>query len=273
MTKKDFYSTKSYRHKQSEATKRHWQLGTHDNQRNQESRVCRRVDCNNHFEVKSSSPKKYCSQHCAAVVNNSARTVSSKTKAKISKALAGRTYPERQAANALARKRVYRTCLNPDCRKQFFTTYWRPSNNPTRYCSVQCSSHMNGSKPTSPRAARAKAGIRPDIDSKTYFFSRWEANYARMLNSTGVKWIHQPKRFKLKSQNYTPDFYLPESDKYIEIKNFLSEYSIKRDREFRELYPELELELILKVDYLKLEEEYAHLIPNWEFNNSKWVDR
>ncbi|MCB9819038.1 hypothetical protein H6788_02550 [Candidatus Nomurabacteria bacterium] len=273
MTNKDFYSTKSYRHKQSEATKKQWQTGIYDNQRNRESRSCRRVDCNNCFEVKASNPKKYCSQHCAAVVNNSKRVFSQVTKEKISKALAGRTYPERKFINALGKEREYRVCLNPDCRKEFFTTYWRPSNNPTRYCSVQCSSHVNGSKPTSPRAARAKAGVRPDIDKKIYFFSRWEANYARVLNLTGIKWIHQPKRFRLKSQYYTPDFYLPESDKYIEIKNFLSDYSLKRDKEFRELYPKLELELVLKEDYKKLEEEFANVIPNWEFSNSKWTGK
>lgn len=138
---------------------------------------------------------------------------------------------------------------------------------------MSCSSHFNGSKPTSPKAARAKAGVRHDIDDKTYFFSRWEANYARILNFIGAKWVHQPKRFRLKSQYYTPDFYLPESNKYIEIKNFLSDYSLKRDNEFRELYPELELELILKEDYKKLEEQYAQLIPNWEFSISKWPNQ
>ncbi|MDO8576240.1 MAG: hypothetical protein Q7R90_02900 [bacterium] len=125
-----------------------------------------------------------------------------------------------------------------------------------------------GGRPTSPRAARAKAGIRSDVSPTIYFFSRWEANYARLLNYLGVKWIHQPKTFQLKSQKYTPDFYLPEVDTYIEIKNYLSDYSKNRDRQFRELYPKLKLALILKEDYLALQREFAPKLKEWEYNNS-----
>ena len=123
-----------------------------------------------------------------------------------------------------------------------------------------------GGKTTSPRAARAKAGIRHDIDQQIYFYSRWEANYARVLNLQKIKWIHQPKRFRLKSQYYTPDFYLPKTNTYIEIKNFLAPYSLKRDQEFREIYPEEKLLLILKDEYKELEKKYAPLIKEWEFS-------
>ncbi len=126
--------------------------------------------------------------------------------------------------------------------------------------------HVTGSQPTSPRAARAKAGIRPDIDPDIYFYSRWEANYARILNLKKIKWIHQPKRFKLKSQYYTPDFYLLKTKTYVEIKNFLAPYSQKRDQEFRELYPQEKLLLVLKDNYKKLERKYAPLIKEWEFS-------
>ena len=125
-----------------------------------------------------------------------------------------------------------------------------------------------GGRPTSPRAARAKAGTRRDVSPTIYFFSRWEANYARLLNYLSVQWIHQPKTFQLETQKYTPDFYVPESDTYIEIKNYMSPYSQKRDDEFRKLYPNLKLVVILKEDYLKLQNEYAEEIPSWEFNNS-----
>jgi hypothetical protein len=123
-----------------------------------------------------------------------------------------------------------------------------------------------GSRPTSPKAARAKAGIRPDIDPELYFFSRWEANFARILNLLKVKWIFQPRTFNLETQKYTPDFYLPDKDTYVEIKNFLSAYSANRDREFRKLYPSTKLELILKSDYLKLQEQFSPYIENWEFS-------
>ncbi len=87
-----------------------------------------------------------------------------------------------------------------------------------------------------------------------------------MLNLRKIKWKFQPRTFNLKTQRYTPDFYLPHNDTYIEIKNFLSEYSLKRDREFRELYPDKKLVLILKEDYLNLQKEFSPVIKNWEFS-------
>jgi len=65
---------------------------------------------------------------------------------------------------------------------------------------------------------------------------------------------------------YTPDFYLPDSDTWIEIKNFLSDYSRDRDENFRKMYPDLELMLILKDEYLELQEEFAQQIEEWEFS-------
>ncbi len=84
----------------------------------------------------------------------------------------------------------------------------------------------------------------------------------------GVKWIYEPKTFDLKTQNYTPDFYLPDKDEYIEVKNFLWKYSKIRDDKFRKSYPNIKLKLLLKEDYLKLQNKYAKFIINWEYNNS-----
>lgn len=125
-----------------------------------------------------------------------------------------------------------------------------------------------GGRPTSAKAARGKAGIRKDISKTIYFYSRWEANIARLFNYSDIKWKHQPKIFDLKTQTYTPDFYLPEYDMYIEVKNFLWKYSEIRDRKFRKLYPDINLILLLKKNYLELEKEYSHLIENWEYRNS-----
>ena len=130
---------------------------------------------------------------------------------------------------------------------------------------------ITGGKPTSPKASRGKAGIRKDISETIYFHSRWEANYARVLNYLGVKWEYEPKTFDLETQNYTPDFYLPATDEYIEVKNFLWKYSKIRDEKFRALYPDIRLKLLLKEDYLKLQNKYAVLISNWEYNNSSFV--
>ncbi len=260
MTGKDFYASGLYRSKQSEKTKLNWLSGRMDFLRKSMPRRCARSSCTNRFTSIPSDPKRYCSSQCAAVVNNSGRMLSQVTKIRISRALTGKSYPDRKAPAKFS------TCVR--CNKKFVLRFWRPKSHPIKYCSRICAIRDVGSRPTSPRAARAKAGIRNDISPPTYFFSRWEANYARLLNYRGVKWIHQPKTFQLKSQKYTPDFYLPEVDTYIEIKNYLSDYSKNRDRQFREMYPELKLVLILKEDYLGLQKEYAPKIKEWEHNNS-----
>ena len=185
-------------------------------------------------------------------MNNRGRALSLSTKSKISRALAGRKYPNRPKPQPR-----FRICTNPTCDKKFKLRFWRPATNPIKYCSRKCAMRDIGGRPTSPRAARAKAGTRRDVSPTIYFFSRWEANYARLLNYLSVQWIHQPKTFQLKSQKYTPDFYLPEVDTYVEIKNYLFDYSKNRDQQFRERYPKLKLALILKEDYLALQKEFA----------------
>lgn len=52
----------------------------------------------------------------------------------------------------------------------------------------------------------------------------WEVAYAVYLDENNIDWIRNTKRFeyfyKGKKHYYTPDFYLTESDEYIEIKGY-----------------------------------------------------
>jgi predicted nuclease of restriction endonuclease-like RecB superfamily len=127
---------------------------------------------------------------------------------------------------------------------------------------------VTGGKPTSPKASRGKAGIRPDIHPSLYFYSRWEANTARLYTFQNILWEFSPTTFDIGNQTYTPDFYLPESDTYIEVKNFWGEYSRIRDTKFRLAHKKVKLTVILKDEYHRLEKEYAHHIPLWEYKNS-----
>jgi hypothetical protein len=48
---------------------------------------------------------------------------------------------------------------------------------------------------------------------------RWELALAHVLDERNVEWEHEPEPFKLSNgMRYTPDFYLPEADQYIEVK-------------------------------------------------------
>lgn len=69
-----FYNSPSYRKKQSTLTIRNWEAGIYDHLRKNVKRVCVRKGCVKSFLVKPVDPKKYCSQSCAAKVNNLKRS-------------------------------------------------------------------------------------------------------------------------------------------------------------------------------------------------------
>jgi|SRR3989344_27978 len=260
-TQRSFYSSQGYRLKQSFLTRENWKRGRFDFLSQKSQRECVRVECQNKFLAAPSDPKKYCSRNCAAVVNNSARKWSEIVKRKISQALRGR---ESLSKGIIKVPRSEVICKNANCRKRFFAERWKKA----RFCSNQCVMNVVGRRPTSPRAARGKAGIRRDISPTIYFYSRWEANIARLYTYLGISWQYAPTTFDIGGHTYTPDFYLPETGVYVEVKNFWWKYSRIRDEKFRKLYKNLQLEVILKEHYLSLEKQYAHFIPNWEYKNS-----
>jgi hypothetical protein len=262
----DFYKDSAYRKRQSIITKENWTKGLFNSLYKRERRVCARKECGKIFEVKKSDPKIYCCRSCSAITNNLGRVLSEETKLKITKALVGKKSSYKGVIKA---PRVKIKCANPKCKRLFVVI--KSSKRKRKFCSNKCAMAVIGGKPTSPKAARGKAGIRKDISKTIYFYSRWEANLARLFNYLNIEWIHQPRTFDLNSQNYTPDFYLPDYNVYIEVKNFLWKYSKIRDKKFRKLYPDIDLILLLKKDYLKLEKKYSPFIINWEYKNSPFL--
>ena len=221
------------------------------------------MECGRTFSVEPSDLKRFCSRSCSATVTNLARgPQKEETKKKIAASLKGTPNPYKGVIKV---PRKVLICKNPKCRKQFLAEPWRER----QYCSTACAIRTVGSRPTSPRAARGKAGIRKDISSKIYFYSRWEANMARLYTHLGIKWKFTPKTFDIGGQMYTPDFYLPATDEYVEVKNFLGAYSKSRDEKFRKKFPHIKLHLLLKDEYKDLERKYSGQIPRWEFGNRR----
>ncbi len=255
---KTFYTSEGYKQRQSSLAKENWEKGLYDFFRKQIKKTCSYHNCGKIFFTTPSNPKKFCSSSCAAKVTNRERKLSVETKDKISRALTGKVSPYKGVIKVARAKIV---CEAVACNNEVVFKRWEVR----KFCSNACAMSVIGAQPTSPRAARAKAGIREDL-GEIYFYSRWEANFARLLNLLNIKWQHQPKTFDLKTQKYTPDFYLPEHDTFVEIKNFLSEYSLNRDKKFREFYPDTPLLLIVKDDYLELQNAFAHLIGEWEYS-------
>lgn len=51
--------------------------------------------------------------------------------------------------------------------------------------------------------------------------SSWEIKYAQWLDSKNIKWEYEPRAFELvDGTTYRPDFYLPETDEWVEVKGW-----------------------------------------------------
>lgn len=257
-----FYDDPAYRKKQSEITKQYHVL--HPRVKSTITRICSNIRCKLPFQVrKPSDPKLYCGHSCATSINNLGRTQSIETRIKISTAI--KTLPPgfyQRVYESNRKPKITLICKNLSCRKNFQVLPYKARSR--KYCSNKCVMQIVGRMTTSPKAAKSKPGIRLDIDPKICFYSTWEANIARVFNLINLKWQYAPTIFDIGLHTYRPDFYLPESNTYIEVKNFMGEYSQMRDREFRKRYPNIKLEILSKIEYEQITEQYKPLIAEWE---------
>lgn len=81
------------------------------------------------------------------------------------------------------------------------------------------------------------------VYNNTNMRSIWEANFAKWLHLSNVKWKYESRTFDLGDCTYTPDFYLPEFDSYIEIKGYLTDYARNKINKFKKLYNDINFKL------------------------------
>jgi hypothetical protein len=94
-----------------------------------------------------------------------------------------------------------------------------------------------------------------------------EAEFARILDFYHIAWQYEPKTFAIEwdehgnvARSFTPDFYLPDHDLYIELttaKQPLVTRKNRKIRRLRDLYPELSIKVLYASDYRKLIEKFA----------------
>lgn len=93
-----------------------------------------------------------------------------------------------------------------------------------------------------------------------------EAQFARLLDFYGVEWQYEPHSFPLRREGervveaFTPDFYLPAFDLYVELttlRQSLVTYKNRKLRLLREQYPEINIKLLYRRDYLRLLERFG----------------
>jgi len=93
-----------------------------------------------------------------------------------------------------------------------------------------------------------------------------EEEFARILDFYNIEWVYEPHSFLLRwegeraTEMFTPDFYLPGLDLYIELttlKQSLVTEKNRKLRRLRELYPEVKVTLLYKKDYDHLLAKYG----------------
>lgn len=81
--------------------------------------------------------------------------------------------------------------------------------------------------------------------------SNYELLYAKYLDKNNIKWLYESKTFDLGDSTYTPDFYLPKTNKHIEIKGYFSDKAKIKFTKFKKQYPKINIEILRKEDLIQ----------------------
>ena len=88
-----------------------------------------------------------------------------------------------------------------------------------------------------------------------------EQEFARFLDYYRIRWVYEPTSFPIGwedgrvSEMFTPDFYLPEHDLYVELTTMKQSLVTPKNRKVRlvkEIYPEVNVRLLYAKDYQQL---------------------
>ena len=94
-----------------------------------------------------------------------------------------------------------------------------------------------------------------------------ERQFAKLLDFYRISWEYEPRTFPLETdrdgnptQAFTPDFYLPAYDLFIEITTLNQKLVTKKNRKARrlqELFPDVSIKIFYQRDYLGLLVKYG----------------
>ncbi|MBI3990057.1 MAG: cytidylate kinase-like family protein [candidate division NC10 bacterium] len=94
-----------------------------------------------------------------------------------------------------------------------------------------------------------------------------EEEFARVLDFYRIRWVYEPRAFALAwdkegriTEAFTPDFYLPDLDLYIELTTLKQDLVTEKNRKIRrlkELYPEVKLKVFYGRDFRSLLTKYG----------------
>ena len=109
--------------------------------------------------------------------------------------------------------------------------------------------------------------MRQKIDRTVSFVHPAEEMFAQIMDYYGVAWEYEPRTFDLEWDEagtvtlaFTPDFYLPDQDLYIELTTLRPQLSTRKNRKMRlmeELYPQVKIKLMKRRDLRDLMVKYG----------------
>jgi hypothetical protein len=113
-----------------------------------------------------------------------------------------------------------------------------------------------------------KLGERYKSSENIKFAHDSEKEFSKILDFYRIKWEYEPKTFILKIDkkgnpgiSFTPDFYLPDLDLYIELTTLNQKLVTKKNykiKKIKELYPDINIKLFYKKDYNSLLFKYLN---------------
>jgi len=102
---------------------------------------------------------------------------------------------------------------------------------------------------------------------KKMFANQSEEIFANLLDFYRIPWEYEPRSFPIQYdrdgsvlESFTPDFYLPEFDLYVELTTMKQSHVTKKNRKvrlLRELYPHLNIQVFYQKDFENLIFKYG----------------
>jgi cytidylate kinase len=102
---------------------------------------------------------------------------------------------------------------------------------------------------------------------ETRFANASEAEFAKVLDFYHIPWKYEPETFPIEwwpdgraKSSFSPDFYLPEMDTYLELTTMKQSLVTKKNRKvrlFRQLYPDKKLLIFYGRDFRKLAQKFG----------------
>jgi hypothetical protein len=120
------------------------------------------------------------------------------------------------------------------------------------------------------RLALSKHGITPPAKAqlpRSIFAHPSEQVFANLLDFYRIPWQYEPRSFPIQwdkegrvSEAFTPDFYLPESDLYVELTTMKQSLVTRKNRKvklLRQMYPHINIQVFYQKDFENLIFKYG----------------